>query len=86
LYDILAPYEKELRYIFIVSQTELTQSSLGEQAYQSDVVAGLRIEVAASEGDKCERCWTHSTSVGSDDAHATICDRCMGVLEQLDLN
>jgi isoleucyl-tRNA synthetase len=83
MYATLEAYEADLRFIFIVSQASLSQSSLEEPAFQSDEVEGLSIAVASSPGEKCERCWTHSTSVGSHDAYETICDRCIGVMEQL---
>ena len=85
MYSVLKAYDQDLRYIFIVSQTNLSQSSLGEAAFQSGEVEGLSITVEPSPGDKCERCWTHSTSIGSHDSFATICDRCVRVMEQLDL-
>jgi len=83
MYADLKSYEQELRYIFIVSQANLAQSPLEVQAFQSEEVPGLHIVVDPSPGEKCERCWTHSTSVGSDDNHATICDRCIGAMQQL---
>ena len=83
MYAALKAYEQDLRYIFIVSQASLTQSPLEEQVFQSEEVEGLSISVASSPGDKCERCWTHSTSVGSQDESATICDRCIEAMEQL---
>jgi len=86
VYEILEPYAQDLRFIFIVSQADLTQVPLGEQAFQSEVVEGLSIDVTPSPGEKCERCWTHSVSVGTNDAHATLCDRCIGVMEQMDQN
>lgn len=33
-------------------------------------------EVVKAEGGKCERCWTYSTTVGSDSEHPTLCERC----------
>ena len=84
MYAALEAYEQDLRYIFIVSQANLTQSPLEEQAFQSEEIEGLSIAVASSPGDKCERCWTHSTSVGAHDAYASICDRCVAAMNKLD--
>lgn len=33
-------------------------------------------EVLRAEGEKCERCWTYSKTVGSDSEHPTLCERC----------
>jgi len=83
-YETLQPYAADLRFILIVSQAELTRESLDEQAFQSEEVAGLTIAVAPSQGTKCERCWTHSPSVGSNQDFATICDRCVDIMGQLE--
>ena len=85
-YKILKPYAEDLRFILIVSQADLTQESLGEHAFQSDEIEGLSIEVVPSQGEKCERCWTHSPSVGSHEGFLTICDRCVGIMGQLDIS
>ncbi|MDX2446228.1 MAG: class I tRNA ligase family protein, partial [Desulfobacterales bacterium] len=84
-YKTLKPYAADLRFILIVSQADLTQDSLGEHAFQSEEIEGLSIEVAPSQGKKCERCWTHSPSVGSNEDFLTICDRCVGIVETLDI-
>jgi isoleucyl-tRNA synthetase len=84
-FKILEPYAGDLRFILIVSQADLTQEPLGEQAFESDEIEGLSIEVAPSQGGKCERCWTHSPSVGSHEDFSTLCDRCMNVLSELEL-
>ena len=85
-YETLQQYAADLRFILIVSQADLTQEPLDDQAFQSEEIPGLTIAVAPSQGTKCERCWTHSPSVGSNQAFATICDRCVDIMGQLDLS
>ncbi|MDR9500423.1 MAG: isoleucine--tRNA ligase [Desulfurivibrionaceae bacterium] len=46
-------------------------------------VDGLHLLVRPASGDKCERCWTRSTTVGADGAHPTLCSRCLGVINEL---
>jgi isoleucyl-tRNA synthetase len=82
-YDILKDYAEDLRFILIVSHADLTREPLGDYAFQSEEIEGLSIEVAPSQGEKCERCWTHSPSVGSNEGFLTICDRCVGTIETL---
>ena len=84
-YKALKPYAADLRFILIVSQADLTQNPLGEHAFQSEEIAGLSIEVTTSPGVKCERCWTHSPSVGSNVDFSTLCDRCIDVMGKLDI-
>ena len=56
--------------IFITSQVEIKAGANKE----------LEVEVGAAEGEKCERCWTYSETVGLDHDHPTLCKRCSAVL------
>ena len=56
-----------LPMILIVSQVEL--------------VAGDKITVKHARGKKCERCWMWKESVGKDDQHPTLCERCKNCVE-----
>jgi isoleucyl-tRNA synthetase len=40
-------------------------------------------EVVKAEGEKCERCWTYSKTVGQNAIHPTLCHRCACVVESL---
>jgi isoleucyl-tRNA synthetase len=46
-------------------------------------VAGLAVEVERAPGRKCERCWNYSTRVGENAAWPTVCERCVGALEEI---
>lgn len=81
LHDLLSPYAEELRSVFIVSKTVLRDGDAPENAVESTSVPGLSIRVESTEDDKCERCWIHDPTVGSDPEHPTICKRCRGTLE-----
>src|SRR3990170_234295 len=48
--------------------------------YDSPLLNGP-IVVFQAEGQKCERCWKYSASVGSETSHPTVCDRCAGVVK-----
>lgn len=65
----------------IVSAFEVAgeKSVAPENALQLDRTA---IVVEKAEGEKCERCWTISESVGTDEKHATLCARCAEVVEK----
>lgn len=56
-----------LSEILIVSDVEVS-------ADRND--SETEFEVVKAEGRKCERCWTYSTTVGSDSEHPTLCERC----------
>ncbi|MEE4356438.1 MAG: isoleucine--tRNA ligase [Desulfococcaceae bacterium] len=80
--DVLKFYEKDLHSIFIVSKAELA-ADLPENAYASEVMKDLRIQVQTAPGEKCGRCWVHDPSVGSIADHPTICGRCRTNLDAM---
>ena len=77
LLDFLKGVEKELAAAFIVSQVKLEQGK-GEFATELD---DLTITVEKADGEKCERCWAYSTTVGECEKHPTLCSRCAAVVE-----
>ena len=85
LYDRLHPYKDDLRSIFIVSKIHLLEGETPEGAFECHDVPGLGIRVDAAEGDKCERCWVHDVSVGSDSEQPTVCSRCQDALARMSL-
>ena len=66
-YKFLSDNKDLLETVFIVSGLELIEG-------KSDI----KVEVA--EGEKCERCWKYSPTVGLNPAHPTICKRCSDAL------
>ena len=77
IFEYLQSFSEDLRFLFIVSDVELTQSS---------ELSGEEIEVSVSKapGDKCERCWTYSPSVGLHSEIPTLCSRCFEILKEID--
>jgi isoleucyl-tRNA synthetase len=41
---------------------------------------GIEVAVFPAEGEKCDRCWKHSESVGKKKEHPTLCGRCAEVV------
>jgi isoleucyl-tRNA synthetase len=75
LMAFLGSYAHELASIFIVSKVELLES-LGEDAYAAEGIPGLKIQVSAAPGAKCERCWCYSEELGTDVALPSVCPKC----------
>lgn len=75
LRTFLASYAPQLAMIFIVSQAKLSETLDGE-CYTAETIEGLRIQVTAAAGEKCERCWHYSEELGTDTSHPTICPTC----------
>ncbi|OCS91429.1 isoleucine--tRNA ligase [Caryophanon latum] len=65
----------------IVSQFNVGGSleSAPENAMTFD---GYALTVEKADGEKCERCWTISETVGQDAVHPTLCTRCATVVEE----
>jgi len=82
-YESLQPYADELRSILIVSQATLVRDDDVRGASGDSGVEGVRIQVAAAPGEKCERCWVHDTTVGANQEQPTVCQRCQTALTQI---
>ncbi len=72
--QLLRDYERDLRYIFIVSQVELVESAGSD----------LSVLVSTADGQKCERCWNYSTRVGESTKYPTVCERCVVALVEIE--
>ena len=65
---------ENLAAICIVSELSVVYGS-GE-GYRGENFDGLTVAVESSSLPKCERCWTHSDSVGRSTEHPCLCARC----------
>ncbi len=83
LYDELYPYEVDLRTIFIVSKASLIKGEKPAGIFESNEIEGLSILVKPASDDKCERCWIHDISVGTNSEKPTICNRCHDALSKI---
>jgi isoleucyl-tRNA synthetase len=68
-----------LNDLFIVSGVDFAPAA-GSYVVAHEEIAGLKISVEKALGEKCERCWKYSITVGENAVHPTICSRCAGVL------
>ncbi len=68
LWETLASLGEDLKFVFITSVMELLAG---------DVMA---VKVTPSADTKCERCWHWRADVGADQAHPTLCGRCVSNL------
>jgi len=76
LRNLLEQYLPSLRSLLIVSQVELTDRKEIAEPYESAEYEGLVIGVSRARGEKCNRCWNYSETVGADAEHPDICERC----------
>ncbi|MFP3981608.1 MAG: isoleucine--tRNA ligase [Desulfobacterales bacterium] len=82
LLELLETYKADLRTFFIVSGVKLLPLDQADDAFAQTAMDGLRIRVAPSAAEKCERCWVHDETVGCDDEHPGICRRCRNALAE----
>jgi len=78
--QILKNSETLFKKMLIVSALEIADSVDGEDVFESEEIKGLKVIVTKAEGDKCERCWHISPSVGANYDHPALCTRCVEVL------
>ncbi|HOI74327.1 MAG TPA: isoleucine--tRNA ligase [Syntrophales bacterium] len=78
--SLLASHLEDLRALLIVSQIELSERNALENPYESQEIEGLAVGVVRATGNKCQRCWNYSDTVGTAAAHPDLCDRCLSNL------
>ena len=69
-YEFLKPMEELLTTVLIVSKVVV------EENERKDAKNEIGIKVEQAPGEKCERCWMYSETVGEDAEHPHICHRC----------
>lgn len=73
-FNAISDLAEELPALLIVSRAEVYKdSSNGE--YKGEL-EGVSFTVLKASGEKCERCWSYSDSVGKFSDHPTLCERC----------
>lgn len=82
MYDQLTALGEELATMLIVSKASIIQGvdQAPGSAYRSADLP-LAVVVTPANGDKCERCWIYSDTIGADAQHSTLCHRCASVLQ-----
>ncbi|MTT32031.1 isoleucine--tRNA ligase [Terrilactibacillus sp. BCM23-1] len=72
---------KELDKLFIVSEVHIG-GSLDDAPAESESYQDVAVVVKPAEGEKCERCWTISPTVGEDHDHPTLCSSCAAIVKE----
>ena len=78
-YKFLEDNKELLQEVFIISGLAIEKN----ERRDADKI-GVKVEKA--DGEKCERCWTYSTTVGEDKDYPTLCHRCSEVMHQIERN
>ncbi len=72
-----------LQELCIISSLQVVSEASDVEFIASEEIEGLQVAVQPAPGNKCERCWTISPSVGEDSEHPSLCSRCFGVVKEL---
>ena len=78
LCDMLKSFGDELATVLIVSQAEVVCKAAPEGCF-TETESGISVAVAEADGEKCDRCWMHSTK-GKKTEEGFICFRCQQIL------
>jgi len=65
-----------LHQLFIVSE-----ATIGEVSNEGKEYNHVHIDVEKHSGEKCDRCWVMSHTVGNNEAHPSLCERCADIVE-----
>lgn len=76
LRTLLSECIDDMRALLIVSDIAVVADGSISEPYVSPEINDLKIGVAKAPGEKCQRCWHYSPTVGSHADAPTICDRC----------
>ena len=79
----LAARESKMADLFIVSSARLVEKADGLVVLPSEGIEGLVVAIDKATGERCDRCWIVSESVGRSSEHPTACARCVDVMASL---
>ncbi|AOM83261.1 isoleucine--tRNA ligase [Salisediminibacterium beveridgei] len=68
-----------LAQLFITSKASV-EGVISEAPADAVAYEALSVIVDRATGETCERCWTVTEDIGTDDAHPALCPRCTGIV------
>ncbi|GAB6100602.1 isoleucine--tRNA ligase [Halanaerocella petrolearia] len=83
-YQLLDQFDNlaELLIVSDVTLAEPNAETTEENIYTSQNTA-IKVAVNQAPGEKCDRCWNYSTTVGQSEEHSDICADCLEVVQKL---
>ncbi|GGM20758.1 isoleucine--tRNA ligase 1 [Paraliobacillus quinghaiensis] len=68
---------EDIHQLFIVSEVEVVEETPTAKDFEH-----VAVVVEKHSGEKCERCWISSNTIGEDEEHPTLCTRCATVVKE----
>lgn len=78
-FEKISALTDELPSLLIVSRAEVFNNS-ADGEFKGDL-EGVSFTVTKASGEKCERCWSYSDTVGTFSDHPTLCERCRNTIK-----
>jgi isoleucyl-tRNA synthetase len=73
-------------YMTVLDEPRYSASGLTKATLDSDgngkAATEIGIAVDRADGEKCQRCWKYSESVGRREEYANMCESCSAILEE----
>ena len=66
-----------LHQLCIVSEAIVTDKEPTAKVYRY-----VNVAVEKHDGERCDRCWTHTNTVGAHANHPDLCERCAEIVEE----
>jgi isoleucyl-tRNA synthetase len=84
LSGLLKKYSGSLAPLFIVSEVVLAGSleGMADDACQGQKL-DLVVSIGKANGQKCQRCWVYSSSVGESSEYPGVCGKCLTALNEI---
>ncbi len=76
---------KDVCIISVLSRCEDKSSVPDLEFLVSEEIPELAVAVRAASGEKCDRCWTRDSYVGSNSDHPQLCERCLKVVQATEI-
>jgi isoleucyl-tRNA synthetase len=77
LFETLNSLGEELKFVLITSSALLLLASDKPANAIESSVDGLSLVLGPSENERCDRCWHQTKTVGKDEKHPELCNRCI---------
>ena len=78
IFALLDSFKTELPTVYIVSAAEVVCEDAPADAF-TETESGIAVLVTVAEGERCDRCWMHSTEC-VEDGEGHLCPRCKAIV------
>ena len=77
---LLESFGDDLATVYIVSDAKVVVGKAPEGAF-TETASGIEVLVELADGEKCDRCWAHSTEGEHTEEGGFICAKCKAIIE-----